>query len=423
MATSTGEVEKINVRSPFYLTVDSEDAPPAYTPPATLTQPLGCGEEINVGEDVGTRIYEVDVSNRSGTFRINYTIYRPIKITYQLTEDASPTVVGYRGGETHKQELIDLGIPSSELTNLASGDFDNSYIQITRTSDSASTLTITVDAPLETDEYRLLMQCPDETVITEAATNPDLPAVNSLVPDTQAMYINFKRNGDGHIREGDGSESLEIYINGTLTDTISAAALNWNSETNKDIVIIFTNQTGYSYPSAANRNVIVTSGATLKTGQAAFSDVNKTNTIGFRFVNDFNGEENPTVRSAFIEVGITQLFNNDGTLNWADEAGYGNYNNYNHSSPIVDTIPRAHRRTFGTYLHRWDAKDSSNASTEGKIFGFHYNPEAINPSSHTIRLSTFQRIEPNGFFTTVNSLKFYDLPTGYYYRIGTDYTI
>ena len=133
MATSTGEVEKINVRSPFYLTVDSEDAPDAYTPPATLTQPLRCGEQINVGEDVGTRIYEVDVTNRSGAFRINYTIYRPIKITYQLTEDASPTVVGYRGGDTHKQELIDLGISESELTNLVSGDFDNSYIEITRT--------------------------------------------------------------------------------------------------------------------------------------------------------------------------------------------------------------------------------------------------------------------------------------------------
>lgn len=421
MATSTGEVEKINVRSPFYLTVNSDDAPPDYTPPATLTQPVGCGEQINVGEDVGTRIYEVDVSNRSGTFRINYTIYRPIKITYQLTEDSAPTVVGYLGGDTHKQELIDLGVPSSELTNLESGDFDNSYIQITRTSDATSTLTITVEAPLATDEYRLLMQCPDETVITEPATNPSLPTVNSLVPNTEAMYFSFRREEQGHIREGDGGESLEIYINGTLTDTLSPAALNWNSNTDKDLVIIFSNQDGYSFPTAANKIAVATSGATLRIGQAAFSDVNKTNTIGFRFVNDFGGEENPSVRSGKFHWGITQLFNNNGTLNWADEFGYGNYNNYNHASPFVDTIPRQYRESFIGYLHRFDAKDSSNPSTEGKIYGFHFNPEAIGVASHPIRLSMFQRID--GYPATIDGLKIYEWPHGVSIRTGTDYFI
>ena len=193
MATSTGEVEKINVRSPFYLTIDSEDAPPAYTPPATLTQPLGCGGQINIGEDVGTRIYEVDVTNRSGTFRINYTIYSPIKITYQLTEDSSPTVVGYLGGDTHEQELIDMGVPPSELTNLVSGDFDNSYIQITRTSDAASTLKITVEAPLPTDEYRLLMQCPDETAAPESTFSlPTTPPTNTdLLDGSQTLSVEF----------------------------------------------------------------------------------------------------------------------------------------------------------------------------------------------------------------------------------------
>ena len=247
MATSTGEVEKINVRSPFYLTIDSEGAPPAYTPPATLTQPLGCGEQINIGEDVGTRIYEVDVSNRSGTFRINYTIYRPIKITYQLTEDASPTIVGYLGGDSYEQELIDLGIPSSELTNLASGDFDNSYIQITRTSDAASTLTITVDAPLQSDDYRLLMQCPDETADpTSSFSLPATPPTNTdLLSGSATLGMSFDRNSSVIFPV---SPSLKIYVNGSLLETILGSTLNIDSDT-EIASVVFSNISGLGWAS------------------------------------------------------------------------------------------------------------------------------------------------------------------------------
>jgi len=263
MATSTGEVEKINVRSPFYLTVDSEGAPssgeplpPDYNPPSTLTQPLPCGEQINIGEDVGTRIYEVDVTDRSGDFRINYTIYTPIKITYQLTEDTSPTVIGYRGGDTREEELIELGIPPSELTNLASGDFDNSYIQITRTSDAESTLTITIEAPLDTDEYRLLMQCPDITSAPETVFSlpPTPPTDTNLLADSQTIGFTLQVFSASLVPD---STSMSVYINDSLVSQISPASLNLNllSVTPS---IIFTNISSLNWASLVTPSKIRT---------------------------------------------------------------------------------------------------------------------------------------------------------------------
>lgn len=248
MATSTGEVEKINVRSPFYLTVDSEGAPPAYTPPATLTQPLGCGEQINIGEDVGTRIYEVDMTNRSGTFTINYTIYKPVKITTQVTGDAAVDR-GYLGGDDHAQELIDIGIPSSELTGLTSGAFDQNTIDIVRATDTEATLTITVEAPLATDQYQLSMSCPAETADpTSSFSLPTTPPTNTdLLSGSATLGMSFDRFA-GTAYALPVSPSLKIYVNGSLVETILGSNLNIDSDDSIPSVV-FSNVSGLGWAS------------------------------------------------------------------------------------------------------------------------------------------------------------------------------
>ena len=87
------------------------------------------------------------MTNRSGTFTINYTIYKPVKITTQVTGDAAVDR-GYLGGDDHAQELIDIGISSSELTGLTSGAFAQGGIAINRSTDTAATLTITVGSTI-----------------------------------------------------------------------------------------------------------------------------------------------------------------------------------------------------------------------------------------------------------------------------------
>ena len=266
MATSTGEVEKINVRSPFYLTIDSEDAPPDYTPPATLTQPLGCGQEINIGEDVGTRIYEVDITNRSGTFTINYTIYTPVKITTQVTGD-SVRNEGYIGGDDKKQELIELGVASSDLTGLTPGAFAQGGIAINRGSDSAATLTITVDAPLTTDDYKLIMACPAETAAPESTFSlpSSIPTNTNLLNGSQTLAMSFRNQLAGTLPV---SPIMKVYINDSLASTLSPAAFGF-SDTSAIPTIIFSSVSGLNWASVVqpyNKTPVIVSDSTFVSG-------------------------------------------------------------------------------------------------------------------------------------------------------------
>ena len=390
---STGDIEKINVRSPYYLTVDSTDAPEEYNPPATLTQVMPCGGQVNIAEDVGTRIYTVDVANRTGSFTLNFTISRPIKITTQFS-DESAVPHGFKGDSTFSQQLQDIGISPSDLTGLASGLQEDS-LTLTRSGTGEGTLTITVDAPLKTDDYKLSIACPSETVITEpvesdVADSANLPAVNALMAGTESLYIRFQATGQRGTRSTDGGESLEIYTNGILTDTISPAAFNWD-QTTKDIVVVFTSLTGYNFPTITNMIAVPTSPTSIKTGQAAFSDVNQTNTIAFRFISP-NASGSPQVTNGRVHVGITQLFNDAGTLKWASDFHYENFNKYGQpltSDNIFRRVPVLLRSTFGNHTFN-AAKTGGTNDTSGDFYGFHFNPEAIPMQSHSLRLSIVQ---------------------------------
>jgi len=318
MATSTGEVEKINVRSPYYLTVDSATTPPEYNPPATITQPLECGGQINIGEDVGTRIYEVDVSNRSGTFTINFTINIPIKITYQLTEDSSPTVVGYKGNNEYEGELLKAGVPASELTGLSSGEAQGG-IPVTRSTDSASTLTITVEAPLATDDYQLLMSCPDETQVETPSVGT--PANNTLDTGTYTLLMRLPFQ---YIDTVSSSFTMEIYVNGELIETLPQAVLNVSAGSTK--LIVFSTQTGYNYTGGGS--VITVSNEELLADQY--------NSIGIKFI---TGGTNSQVTLNKIGYEITGLFQNpnSGQLEWANPRAYSDYNFYGYGSR--DNVP------------------------------------------------------------------------------------
>lgn len=364
MATSTGEVEKINVRSPFYLTVDSEGAPPAYTPPATLTQPLGCGEQINIGEDVGTRIYEVDMTNRSGTFTINYTIYKPVKITTQVTGDAAVDR-GYLGGDDHAQELIDIGISSSELTGLTSGAFAQGGIAINRSTDTAATLTITVEAPLATDQYQLSMSCPAKTA--DPASSFSLPATpptnTNLFEDSQTISFTLQPFAANIVPD---STTISVYINDSLVSQISPAAFNLNSSSITPS-IVFTNISGLNWASLVtttairNQQPIVMDNSSLEVGD---------NKIGFKLnwdTSEFDGQ----IRLELIEFIRTGIFRNttDNEYQFAWYAYQGTYSFYGFTDKN-DTEVR-------------NIANSNVFVSEDVIYSFIYNTTTKNVSEST----------------------------------------
>ena len=312
-----GEVEKINVRSPYYLTVDSGDAP---TEPETITQSLGCGQQINVGEDVGTRIYEVDVTNRSGSFSIDYTINTPIKITYQLTEDASPTVVGYLGNDEYEPLLIQQGVDVSDLTALTTGVATGS-IPITRATDSESTLTITVDAPLTTDDYQISMSCPDQTTVETppVGTPPDYEQDG----DTFTLLMSFPLSHS----DDPANTEMDIYVNGVLIHTIDSTELNWTVGQIRRIV--FSEESGYNYAGG---------GSVVTVPNSEFL-LNQYNDISFSFR---TGTSNNAVSIGRITTQMTGLFQNpsSGNLEWSDSFRYATFNDYGYNPVPFRPVPR-----------------------------------------------------------------------------------
>ena len=119
-----------------------------------------------------------------------------------------------------------------------------------------------------------------------------------------------------------------------------------------------------------------------------FSTSNQTNTIAFRFISPSAGGS-PQVTNGRVHVGITQLFNDAGTLKWASDFHYGNFGNYGTSSLNLARNPVLLRSTYGN--HSFNATTTGGATdVGGDFYGIHFNPEAITSTIHNTRASIVQ---------------------------------
>ena len=202
--------EKINVRSPFFITVDGEGAPdltldcPVETPgdpvpvepvviqtptdpvevpeeyvqPDAKTEEVYCGDTVNVGTDVGVTRYKLEVGDITGDVTVNYTINTPISIIgFWNTTVPDFSSTGYVGNDDFEQDLLDAGISAGSM-NLTPGVATGS-VTVNKTDASPSTVTILVSAPLPTDDYSLTFNCPSAPAIV-----PDpAPPVSQVLPN------------------------------------------------------------------------------------------------------------------------------------------------------------------------------------------------------------------------------------------------
>lgn len=213
------DIHKINVRSPFFVSATGEGAPdvpaaaddpiddptpqPDYVQPETLTQTVLCGETINVGEDIGGRIYNLDVGAATGNITINYTVNVPVSITgYWDVTAPSFSSTAYVGNDDFEQELLDAGISAGSM-NLGSG-VQTGTVTINKTGATPETVTILVSAPLPTDDYSLTFNCPAAPSVT-APTLPDPPSLTNatLVDVVPAFYMQFVDNANIEMRVND----------------------------------------------------------------------------------------------------------------------------------------------------------------------------------------------------------------------------
>ena len=377
MATSTGTTERINVRSPFYVNVDSTGAPTSptdptpveplpdeYNPPATVTQIVPCpdatSQVVNIANDAGTRIYRIDTSGTEGSLSLSFTIKEPIKISHQLSTESSPTVVGYKGDSYYRQDLIALGIPNSELNGLGTTNF-GFPISIPSSHAISGHLDLTIEAPLRTDEYKITFGCPDTIKVAQTLPSPpsSVPAnTYDFVSGTDALMIKmYPSDGSGSLRyaENPSALTLKIYVDGTVVKTISASELNFASS--DPSYMVFSNQASTK---VAGTNIVATN--------ASSSSINKNteNTIGFEF--------NQYVSMPKFESIVTQLFKNSDTTSnqWADPYKMYTYDFYSYadrnaveaaltSTPLL--IPRISNRVYG----------ESIIFEANKVYGFEYS--------------------------------------------------
>ena len=380
MATSTGTTERINVRSPYYITVDSTGAPTSptdptpvepipdeYNPPATITQVVPCPEStnqaVNIANDAGTRIYRIDTSGTEGSISLSFTIKEPIKISHQLSTESSPTVVGYQGDSSYEQDLIALGIPASELTSLGTTNFGFS-ISIPTSHATSGHLDLTIEAPLRTDEYKITFGCPDTIKVSQTLPSPPVsipPSTYDFVSGTDAMMIKmYPSDGSGNLRyaESPSTLTLKVYVDGALAKTISASELNFASS--DPSYLVFSNQ--------SSTNI---AGTTISVSNVSSSTINKytINTIGFEF--------NQYVSMPKFESLITQLFENSdtGDNEWADPYKFYSYDFYSYADR--DAI-RAALTSTPFLIPRISNRDRAESVVfeANKIYGYEYNSYA-----------------------------------------------
>lgn len=244
--------QKINVRSPFFITVTSEGAPdlsvdcpvdvsdtpvnipsptndptpqPEYVQPDQLTEYVYCGDTVNIGEDVGVKTYVLEVGKVTGNVTIDYRVNIPVTIVaFWNAPIPGLQNTGYVGNSDFEQDLIDAGIGNT--SNLASGE-QTGTITINKTAETPETVEIVVGAPIPTDDYSLTFNCPAAPAIV-----PDpAPPVSQVLPASGGgeLIENIPMFGLGE--KLNNNAKIKLTVNGnTVAENMSTNKLYYFSD-------------------------------------------------------------------------------------------------------------------------------------------------------------------------------------------------
>ena len=231
---NTVTTEKINVRSPFFITANNEGAPPLpatssdpvsnptvpveYVEPTTFTETVQCGQNVKIGEDVGSRIYKLNVGSATGIVTIDYTVNVPVSITgYFNTTVPSTIATDFVGSDAYQQQLLDAGIASGGMS-LTSGGVATGSVTVNKTTASPETVEILVFAPLKTFDYQLTFNCPTPPSIS--APTGDLPAIPShsnFVENIPAFFVQIPFQARGNAAD------LQLFVGNQLVQNITTS--------------------------------------------------------------------------------------------------------------------------------------------------------------------------------------------------------
>ena len=217
---------KINTRSPFYITGNSED-PPVIVPPTAPLQTIqvDCGKIYNTGTDVGENLFELNTSE-VGTVTLSIT-GNQVPIRFVADWDGNEADTGYIGSSDYDAELISKNIDPDEIkTDNPSNK--NTIITIDKTTATPTLVTLRAYAPLVNDDYEVTFSCPPPVVAdipcgagSEYTGGPSYPQTDIIDLGTATGIVTLTFNArsipDKFVVEFDGVEVINTGYRGSTS--------------------------------------------------------------------------------------------------------------------------------------------------------------------------------------------------------------
>tara|TARA_R110001606_G_C15382953_1_gene650642 strand:- start:504 stop:1340 length:837 start_codon:yes stop_codon:yes gene_type:complete len=214
---------KINTRSPFYITANSEAAPVVVPPTAPLqTIQVDCGDVYNTGTDVGENLFEFNTSE-VGTVTLSIT-GNEVPIRFVSDWDGNEADTGYIGSSDYDAQLIAANIDVADI-NTATPSNKNSIITIDKTTATPTLITLRAYAPLVNDDYEIAFSCPPPVVAdvpcgagSQYSGGPAFPQTDIVDLGTATGIVTLDFFGDNvpdkFIVEFDGVEVINTGYRG-----------------------------------------------------------------------------------------------------------------------------------------------------------------------------------------------------------------
>lgn len=211
---AVNKLKKINVRSPYYITVDNvQEATVDPIEPVEQESTITCGSTTQVGVDVGTRTFKISTEGRElGDFTISFSgIKTPIK--YRIGHSANMPSYATAGLDSYATEWNTATGESPTLS-----DFGANPNGVSATATYTSTqgdidlygeeIQLEIQQPIITEGYSFSLSCP-------AIAEDDVPVDNGFV-----VIVSFARI----YSRSQASTANELSVNGTVFGNNSVSA-------------------------------------------------------------------------------------------------------------------------------------------------------------------------------------------------------
>ena len=206
---SVTDIKKINVRSPYYISVSKDEtADPPITEPQTSVETLACGGTVTAGVDVGTRKFNIDISDRIiGTFTVALTgITVPIK--YRLGyADNMPAFATVGIDEYQDAWTAATGETTGLISSSVPLSVDATYTSTQSDIDTyGTTIQLEIQQPMIADGWSAALSCPVRKNDADAVDGGFVTIISILPEQNQKLQEVCKE---------------KMLINDTLVKTIS----------------------------------------------------------------------------------------------------------------------------------------------------------------------------------------------------------